>query len=800
MEVGQAPAEPTTVDLSARGTVVSNVGDIATAVGYPDVDEDNPPSLDDIRQWVLSQFFGQISPTRIPALPWAHLFDGAAELLTDPGFDNPATFASNPSITYDGEFGRLKPGSARVECDGTTHVAVSNAIEVSADETLPVSIHVFYESVTAAANSVRLSVRGYHREGDVRTLVTTSTVASLSPAGESDDDPGAVDGWLKLEGTYIVPDLPNSVDEVVLEFDVTPGATAGSLWWDDASAKKTSSGMPQAWVKDLTADLVSVWNGITGTVQSIMTQLGLTPSGDFWDDLFDLSDEIAWIQDAANQAGQDIATLLTNLWTNPAAVIQQIPQNLVNGLTTALANFNTAVNQIGDVLIGAVVTPISSAIANVVDFFHSLTNFQDTTAANQINQQNFQIAALAQGGYRNPTWVCREPIADVTYPESFLLGYFVTGVTGAASSGTAHTHTIPLSTNTYATAGLIGLSSGVSFGAYITVTATTVADTVGIYMSKDAGTVDNVYLEVFREASDRSLTRISSVDISSQLTTANQYVTAATNAGIIAQAGERYLIRVRNSSTTAVEVNIACLRIGTHSPEYAFNTLSAGLTNQTSYTTAEADAARSSATLLPWLMLASVNTGGDDQTHTDDFNNRSKLGSLWFLKSDTGSNQLGISNNRASFSGLTDGVQNALYIRPTGGDKMWVEGTLYGTAIAVPGPRCGLLLNCNRDLSQVVYLACNINTAKIYTGPWNSLTERASVSSGLNDVPWQFYYDPGAGTYYALKDGNDIGLNWPDSGGLMQHGPDFRYGGLRIARASLFNAGQIDNWTLRDWV
>lgn len=801
LAVGQAAA-PEVVDLSApRGSVVSST-DIATAVGYPDVDPDAPPSLDDVRQWVLSQFFGQISPTRIPALPWAHLFDGAAELLSDPSFDNPTTFANNLSVAYDSEFGRLKPGSARIECDGTTHIAVSNVIEVSAGETLPVSVHAFYEGVTSAANSVRLEVRGYHvdDDGETRTLVTTSTIDAISPTGESDDDPGAVDGWVKLEGTYIVPDLPTSVDEIVLEFTVTPGATAGTVWLDDASVKKTSDGMPQTWVKNLTADLVSVWNGITGTVQSILTSLGLTPSGNFWDDLFDLSDEIAWIQSKAEEAGEDIATLLTNLWTNPAAVIQDIPQNLVNGLTTALSNFNTAVNQIGDALIGSVVTPINGAIANVLDFFRNLTNFQDTTTANQVNQQNFQIAAIASGSYRNPAWVCPYPIADVTFPESLMLGHFVTATTGAASAGTAHTHPIPVSFTNTAGPALRGIAPGSSLGGYITVTTTTVKDTIGAHLSKDTSDpIDNVFFEVFRESPDGTLTQVGSTDISTLLTTTPTLFTAPLPAGLITQAGERYVIRVRNAASTAMDVNIKILTKYDKYPDITFFTGTSALSNQTSYTPAQAQTARAASSAMPWVMLAAANVTNDDQTHTDDFNNRSKLGSLWFLKSNTGSNQIGISGNRAAFSGLTDGSQNALYIRPTGSDKQWVEGTSYENAVAVSGARMGLLLNCNRDLSQTIYLSWNVNSAKIYSGPWNSLTERASVSSGLNDVFWQFYYDPAAGTYYALKDGNDIGLNWSDTGGLMQHGPDFRYGGLRISRQSLFNAGRMDNWTLRDW-
>ncbi|AER47678.1 minor tail protein [Mycobacterium phage Dori] len=314
MEVGAA-AEPEVVDLSQRGTTVTDLSDIATAVGYPDVDPEAPPSLDDVRQWVLAQLFGTVSPSRIPSLPWAHLVDGSAELLEDPSFDNPATFANNPSLHYDSAFGRLKPGSARVDADGSTFAGVSNLIPVEAGEILPVSLHVFYEGVVATvADPIKLGVRGYHVEDDgTRTLVTTATVDSVAaPSGESDDVPEAVDGWIKLQGSYTVPTLPTSVDEVVLGFDGA-GITAGSIWFDDGSAKKVKDGLPQEWIKNLVGDLGSLWNGLGGFVEQLMAQLGMTPSGVFWDDVFDLSDEIAWIQERAAEGVQDAAQALAGL-------------------------------------------------------------------------------------------------------------------------------------------------------------------------------------------------------------------------------------------------------------------------------------------------------------------------------------------------------------------------------------------------------------------------------------------------------------------------------------------------------
>ncbi|GAT16303.1 hypothetical protein [Mycolicibacterium thermoresistibile] len=375
LEVGQVPA-PVEIDLSARGSVVSDITAIATAVGYPEVDEEDPPSLDDVRQWVLQQLFGKIPPSRIPGLPWAHLFDGAEELLDDPSFDNPSTFANNPAITYDPDFGRLKPGSARIDADGTTKTAVSNLISVAAGEVMPMSVHVFYEGVTATGpDPIQMVVRGYHVEEDgTRTLVDTTVIdAVAAPSGESDDVPGADDGWLRLAGSYTVPEPTTSVDEIVMEISVTADLTAGTVWFDDGSVTKTRDGMPQSWILNLPTDLNSLWNGLSGMVDGLLIHLGIEPLGDLFDRIFDLGDALEWIQDRAETAWTDATTalsnvgqLMTNLLTDPAAVIGTIPQSIVSGLS----DLATQTNQIIEILAGGIVTPVNSLVQAVKDWFN----------------------------------------------------------------------------------------------------------------------------------------------------------------------------------------------------------------------------------------------------------------------------------------------------------------------------------------------------------------------------------------------------------------------------------------------
>ena len=64
---------------------------------------------------------------------------------------------------------------------------------------------------------------------------------------------------------------------------------------------------------------------------------------------------------------------------------------------------------------------------------------------------------------------------------------------------------------------------------------------------------------------------------------------------------------------------------------------------------------------------------------------------------------------------------------------------------------------------------------------------------------YSLYYDEPNDKYVALKSGAEFGLEWTSVGSAVEHGPDFRFGGKRIIRASGVNAGTIDNWTLTDF-
>ncbi|QXO14261.1 minor tail protein [Mycobacterium phage Chaser] len=733
--------------------------------------------------------FGLIGTNHLPLLSVSHIANINPELLVNAGFDSDVSVVDNPYWDWDGTVGRTAPlGSVKVVADGTIKDLLSgpDAIPVVEGQKLNVSAWFKYAGLVAGVGSgaIRLSGTAYSADGEV--------VAYPDFGGVPDGTTGTGD-WAQITGQYVVP---AGVTQFRLRLSVRDNATAGTVWFDDCSVKKAGL-LPQGLVDGLTQALNDLLTWLESLVDNVLAALGLDPIGTIVDKILDLADEFGdWLGSTEDTAAH-LTNLLSNLLTNPASVIGPLAQSMITGLTGALGNLNTAINQIGDVLVGTVVTPINSAISNVIDWFNSLLNFQDTTAANQVNQQNFQIATLASG-IKKQQWECRYSTAFVTFPEMFCdWGFALGGVTGAQSTGTAHTHT--LNTDGLAALQLSILPAGYAVGGYIGISDTTIVDTLAMKMYKETSSaINNVYLEVFREDPTGALTVVGSVDVSGQLTTTSDYVEAALPAGVIVNAGERYVVRMRNASTVGNRVGISVMKELVGGRELSIRTETAADSNKTTYTPSEVLAAQGLSVIMPWAMMAAKNLATTDQSFSDDFN-RSAMGGLWFLKSDTGTNQVGVSGGRAAFSGLTDGNQNALYIRPTAGDKQWVEANLYETGIAASGAREGLLMHANRDLSQVVYLGVNLNSAKIYTGPWNSLTERASVSTTGNDVLWQMYFDPATAAYTVLKNGQASGLTWTDSGSVVAHGPNYRFGGLRISRSTFFNAGRVDNWTLKDW-
>lgn len=497
----------------------------------------------------------------------------------------------------------------------------------------------------------------------------------------------------------------------------------------------------------------------------------------------------------ALSALSQLGSLLHNLASNPGAVLGPLGQNMITGLQGALS-FVTSGLAGAQSFIQGVINTVWSALRGFPVIGGALPGLPDLEKAvvdNKANQQNFTISAIVSD-YRNPSYVCRYPVADVSWPEYDINKMDVFGTTDAASAGTAHTHTASASNSLTASPGGRLIAAGTSRGVYITVANTGVRDAVMLYVwQATAGSLSGVTADVFREREDGSLYRIFTRDISSMISTSSTFVEFLLPELLVAQAGERYMVRIYNGSS-----------IGLYSPamievsgaqQQGFYYASSPLNSATEYTEAQANTAQANTSSINFAALACKNMPSTDRFFSDDAN-RSAIGGEWFRKSSTAA-LLDIYEDEFGYTGSADGSQSAFYIRPTNRDVSRVEANLYINPASTA--RLGVLLHCNRDMSQVVYLGVNGTSAKIYSGSHLALTERASLGLGGSGL-WAAFYDAANDKYVALKDGVDVGLKWTGVGSAVKHGSDFRYGGQRIEKASTEAAGTIDNWSLRDWM
>ncbi|WP_457145142.1 hypothetical protein [Mycobacterium sp. URHB0021] len=452
------------------------------------------------------------------------------------------------------------------------------------------------------------------------------------------------------------------------------------------------------------------------------------------------------------------------------------------GIQTQIPALGTAISA-ADSFIKSVVAAIISGIRGIPFVGGSIANFLSeltgTVQKQQVQQQNFTISALANGT-RNPSHQCRYAIGDVTFPESMFVQWqvFNTSNANVGQANTAQWSTQP----------------GQGWGGYITTTNTTAYDTVGCCIVKTtATTISNIFLEVFREGDDGSLAQLFTKDISAFIPldgTGSTYTEYAIPGGIVAMAGERYMVRVRNAGA----VNMPVAFIGTVPLRGALDigskTLTASVTNKSSYTAAEAATALADGSTIPWALLAAKNPEEPEVSYSDDFNRQ-------FLGPDWRTDGLAIDNFQLAYGGATNGEQSGYYLRRTTRDDSIVSGNIYVGSTATT-QRSAFRLHCDREGTQSVEISATATDCKIYSYVNGTKTQRATVSTGGTDL-YSLYYDIVNDKYVGLKGGVPFGLQWTSVGSAVSHGARYRFGGMRIERASGINSGQIDNFNLTDY-
>ncbi|BBC53895.1 putative minor tail protein [Mycobacterium phage HC] len=351
------------IDLPFITSFIAGAQQFFGAIDFTDPDFDPEDAAREFVRTIVQPFLNIVSrilPGLLGPLPIGLLTDEKLTLLLEGGFDDPVTIVEGSGWTHDATDGATTPlGCAVVECDGQWHIMSTEPQPVSPGWVLKAGAQVKYENVEAESesNAVRIELVPYN--GDTPG-VAVLLASDESPSGSHDWD--ELNAW----GSYTVP--ASGVTHVSVQTVVSDEATAGRVKADNVYLQATQK-IPQAFTKDLPEDLSSLFNWLGTLIDSALDALGITPVGDLLDRIFDLSDELEWIQQKARDGAQDaltalgnLSTLATDLLTNPAAVIGTIPQSLVGGLETTL-------DQIRDVFNGLVVTPVNSVVSAIKDWF-----------------------------------------------------------------------------------------------------------------------------------------------------------------------------------------------------------------------------------------------------------------------------------------------------------------------------------------------------------------------------------------------------------------------------------------------
>jgi hypothetical protein len=693
-----------------------------------------------------------LQPFNLPFLPLSHIGGPSVSpnLLVQPGFNDLDSLHPGTAWTRDATEGRTSPGSAK--CSGSpggfAKELLSVPIPVGPSESIDVSAWVKWSGLTYSGGSpVSIGIEKYLGTTPVGTMDVVATVASPSASQLT---------WLEFSGSYTTPS--SGVDQIRLAFRVGSNVSGGQIYFDDASLKKVSSGFPQNWIFDLIPDLNDVRNFINDIIDTIITVVSGIPF-----------------------VGGTLAQLLS--W-----------------LTDWFDDTTYTAAQAGDAyVIATTIEPITYASQTVVNtiepIVYDTVEVVDVVQAKAITQQNYSISTVTDSP-RKASWESRYPIADVSFPEAWNSLIEVFGTTDGASAGTAHTHTLNQSGHVYSSPGGYTIANGNSRGVFLTITNTTVFDHMRLYAWCPSGTATDVTYGLHRIRPDGSSYEIvPAMQIAPQLTVSGSYIDVDLGGTLIVQAGEIYLLRVTNRSAAAVAVSAISQTAGANYNGFA--TTGSTLSNATSYTAAQITTGAGSTGLMNWGGLFRAASFYTPKTYVDDFN-RPDFGALWIP------GQIGMTidfvngEGRAAYGGSVNGDQSMIYMYPTGSDQTIVAADLWDLAGTA---RCGIIAHASREFNQMAYLGVGPTGANLYAGAWGSLgAAKASNSfTHVDGTNWGVYVDdvPAHDVFYIMRNNVDV-ASWTDSADLMKVGPDYRYGGKVISRASGVNAGKIDNWTMKD--
>lgn len=262
--------------------ILDDVPVLGTVLGWFGLDPDGDES--DL-QGLLGSFLSENSPLNalnlfnlpgiLGSLNIGALTNEAREELIAPTMDYVENIVGGNTWLWDGVDGRTSPGCVTTTGAGVERVLKSNAIAVAPGQTFNIHVYAKWSGLTyASTNPIQLRVRRFLNYV-VQGVDMIGAIAS----------PGASGGWTQMVDTDY--EVPTGCDMIVVEFYVSDMVTAGTVKFDDASAKRT--GMIQIpWVSGLSSQLENLVNWIESLVDNLLGALGMGTGGSIVDKIGDV--------------------------------------------------------------------------------------------------------------------------------------------------------------------------------------------------------------------------------------------------------------------------------------------------------------------------------------------------------------------------------------------------------------------------------------------------------------------------------------------------------------------------------
>ncbi|UVT31193.1 minor tail protein [Gordonia phage OtterstedtS21] len=213
--------------------------------------------IQDVIRTIKRLASGIIAPWRLPQINVSSITNepGPNLLSSFGGFNAAEDIAGDGIWVFDPDVGKTSLGSARTDANGTLKVLSSEAIAVSAGQTLQLGGWVKWQGAVATGSAFRILVVPYI--GSLaQTPVQISTLNSPAANGEN---------------TFPMTDwtVPASVDAVRVRVTVEASVTSGTVWWDDLILRKAGTTLPQSFIGGLGQRLQDLDDNDTGLDDAI---------------------------------------------------------------------------------------------------------------------------------------------------------------------------------------------------------------------------------------------------------------------------------------------------------------------------------------------------------------------------------------------------------------------------------------------------------------------------------------------------------------------------------------------------